>query len=360
MNDLAERVVAGDTRALARVCRLVDDAVGDYRSILGALFPHTGHAWTIGVTGAPGSGKSTLCDGLITTLRKSGRTVAVLAIDPSSPFSGGAILGDRIRMQRHHADSGVFIRSVATRGSLGGLSRSAGDLVRVLDAWGADVVLVETVGVGQDELEVTRTVDTTLVVMAPGMGDEVQAFKAGLLECADVFAVNKADREGADVTVRQLELTISIGLEVHHPAPTPALGHLGAASTGPGAERASAASAVESEPAWISPIVRTVAPRGEGIEELLTGLEAHRRWFQDTNAGRERRLDRLREAVRNELRNTLLDCATVEMAEALETAVQAISRRESDPYTATDRLVAAFRGRAATPTGSVPSRGGEP
>jgi LAO/AO transport system kinase len=349
MHPLAEKVIAGDPRALARVCRWVDDAVGDYRTILGELFPHTGRAWTVGVTGAPGAGKSTLCDQLIAALRQRGKTVAVLAIDPSSPFSGGAILGDRIRMQRHHADPGVFIRSVATRGSLGGLSRSAADLVRVLDAWGADVVLVETVGVGQDELEVTRTVDTTLVVMAPGMGDEVQAFKAGLLECADVFAVNKADRDGADVTVRQLELTISIGLEVHHPPPKAALGHLAATARSASPQSSSPAPEAEGHTAWISPIVRTVAPRGEGIEPLLEALEGHRRWFEGTAAGRERRLARLREAMRNELRNTLLDCASAEMAEALELAVQAVARREADPYTATDRLVAAFRGRAGAP-----------
>jgi LAO/AO transport system kinase len=172
--------------------------------------------------------------------------------------------------------------------------------------------------------------------------------------------VNKADREGADVTVRQLELTISIGLEVHHPAPRPALGHLGAASLAAGAERGAALAAEEDEPSWISPIVRTVAPRGEGTDELLAGLEGHRRWFQGTKAGRERRLARLREAVRNELRNTLLDCATAEMAQELEIAVQAISRREADPYTATDRLVAAFRGRPTAPIVAPPRPGGEP
>src|SRR5258707_5931956 len=213
MASLANDVIAGNVRAAARACRIVDDELPGAVPLLKELFSHTGRAWVIGVTGNPGSGKSTLVDGLIELFRARGSKVAVVAVDPTSPFSGGAILGDRIRMQRHAADPGVFIRSLATRGALGGLSRSARDIVRVLDAWGADVILVETVGVGQDELEVTRSAHTTLVVMAPGMGDDVQAIKAGILECADVFAVNKADREGADPTVRDLELMIALGAE---------------------------------------------------------------------------------------------------------------------------------------------------
>ncbi|HRI71999.1 MAG TPA: methylmalonyl Co-A mutase-associated GTPase MeaB, partial [Polyangium sp.] len=214
MHPLAEKVIARDLRATARACRLVDDRVGEYRQILVDLYPHTGRAWILGVTGNPGAGKSTLTDRLIAAFRARKERVAVVAIDPTSPFSGGAILGDRIRMQAHASDPEVFIRSVATRGALGGLSRSAMDIVRILDAWGADVVIVETVGVGQDELEITRSADTTLIVMAPGLGDDVQAIKAGLLECADAFAVNKADRDGADGTVRDLELMIALGGEV--------------------------------------------------------------------------------------------------------------------------------------------------
>jgi len=348
MHPLVERLTQGDVRALARVCRLVDDGIGDYRTILQELFAATGRAWTVGITGAPGAGKSTLVDQLLALLRRADRRVGVLAVDPSSPFSGGAILGDRIRMQRHYADPGVFIRSLATRGSLGGLSRSTADLVRVLDAWGADVVLVETVGVGQDELEVARTVDTTLVVMAPGMGDEVQAFKAGILECADVFAVNKADREGADAAARQIELMISLGQEVHHPAPAGAPGHLGAMALE--AQRNDSAAlpepqAAQADATWIPPIVRTVSTRGEGVAALLEALEAHRQWAQQTAPGRERRLGRLREALRNELRNSLLDCASEAMAADIEAAVQAVARRELDPYAATAQLVAAFRGR---------------
>src|SRR4051812_21420213 len=213
MSDLAARIVAGDVRAAARGMRNVDDRVTGYIDLLKEIFPHTGRAFVVGVTGNPGAGKSTLTDRLIERYRASGRKVGVICVDPSSPYSGGAILGDRIRMTRHATDAGVFIRSVATRGHLGGLSRSARDMVRVLDAYGSDVVIVETVGVGQDELEITRTAHSTLVVMAPGMGDEVQAIKAGILETADVFAVNKADRDGADSTMRDLELMIALGSE---------------------------------------------------------------------------------------------------------------------------------------------------
>src|SRR5579859_3852867 len=188
-----------------------DDQVPGAVEVMKRLYPHTGRAFVLGVTGNPGAGKSTVVDALIDHYRKLQKKVGVIAVDPTSPFSGGAILGDRIRMQRHATDPGVFIRSVATRGHLGGLSRSARDMIRVLDAYGSEVVLVETVGVGQDELEITRTAHTTLVVVAPGMGDEVQAIKAGIFECADVFAVNKADREGADSAVRDLELMIALG-----------------------------------------------------------------------------------------------------------------------------------------------------
>src|SRR5580693_6845332 len=191
--------------------RLIDDRAKGAVEILKDIFPHTGKAWVLGVTGNPGSGKSTLCDRLIEQMRQRNQRVGVIAVDPTSPYSGGAILGDRIRMGRHATDDGVFIRSVATRGHLGGLSRSARDMVRVLDAYGAQVILIETVGVGQDEIEITRTALSTLVVMAPGLGDDVQASKAGILETADVFAVNKADRDGADSTVRDLELMIALG-----------------------------------------------------------------------------------------------------------------------------------------------------
>src|SRR5690349_18874511 len=227
-DQLCARLLAGDVPAVARACRIVDERWPGHLELLQALYPHTARAWLVGVTGSPGVGKSTLVSRLIEHFRAKGQRVGVVAVDPTSPFSGGAILGDRIRMQQHFADPEVFIRSLATRGALGGLSRSAADVVRAADAWGAHVVLVETVGVGQDELEVTRTVDTTLVVMAPGMGDDVQAIKVGILECADVFAVNKSDREGADATVRDLELMIALGHASSSAPQKSARGHFGA------------------------------------------------------------------------------------------------------------------------------------
>lgn len=343
---LAERVIAGDVRALARVCRLVDDAVGEYLGILKQLFPHTGHAWTIGITGMPGAGKSTLTDKVIAAFRAQNKKVAVLAIDPTSPFTGGAILGDRIRMQRHHLDEQVFIRSLATRGALGGLSRSAADMIRVADAWKADVVLVETVGVGQDELEVTRTVDSTLVVTAPGMGDEVQALKSGILECADVFAVNKADRDGADIAVRDLELMVALGDAQHHQAAAPR-GHHGAHMAGPqgkcGAVAPARASVVEGP--WSPPIVKSIATKSAGIDELVTALQLHHQWLTTTEAGAARRLHRLTEAMRNQLRNTLIAHADEEMHDAIELAVANVAARSVDPYTAAEELVARFKAR---------------
>src|SRR5262245_35461812 len=206
-----------------------------------ALYPHTGDAWVIGVTGMPGAGKSTLTDQLVLRFRAAGARVGVVAVDPTSPFSGGAVLGDRIRMQRHFEDPDVFIRSVATRGALGGLSRSAGDIVRVLAAWGARAVLLETAGVGRDELDVTLVADTTVVVLSPGQGDDVQAIKAGILECADVFVVNKADRPGAEATVRDLENMLALGAI--------AQAALGSAGTTHATSRLSAASGV-TEGAW--------------------------------------------------------------------------------------------------------------
>jgi len=338
VHPLAEKVIARDMRGTARACRLVDDRIGDYVSVLKDLFPHTGRAWTIGVTGNPGAGKSTLTDRLIAIFRAQQKRVAVVAIDPTSPFSGGAILGDRIRMQAHFGDPDVFIRSLATRGALGGLSRSAADIIRILDAWGADVILVETVGVGQDELEITRTADTTLVVMAPGLGDDVQAIKAGLLECADVFAVNKADRDGADAAVRDLELMIALGGEVVR---------AGAHSRGHTAGTLDVQKQVvrHDTDKWIPPVARTVSTRNEGVAELVSKLEAHRTWLTTTEAGAARRFERLREAMRTQLREALIDAALGELGAALDEAAQAVAHRQDDPYTAAERLVAAFRGR---------------
>lgn len=315
---------------MARACRMVDDRLDGHTALLKDLYPHTGKAWIVGITGNPGAGKSTLTDRLIEHWRHEGKRVGVVAVDPTSPFSGGAILGDRIRMQRHFEDPEVFIRSLATRGALGGLSRSATDTVRVLDAWGADIVLVETVGVGQDELEITRTAHTTLVVMAPGLGDSVQAIKAGIMECADVFAVNKADREGADATVRDLELMIALGQGLGT-AP-PVMGHM-ATSLGPKAS---------DNQTWTPPIVRCVSTQNQGIDQLAAKLSEHRQWLQSTPGGALKTEQRVRDQMYTELREALVDAALRTITN-LDEMVRLVERRELDPYSACEKAVDEFR-----------------
>lgn len=340
--ELAEKVTAGEVRSVARVLRMVDDRVPGYADVLKELFPSTGRAFVVGVTGNPGAGKSTLTDRLIQALRAEGKTVGVIAVDPTSPYTGGAILGDRIRMGRHATDDGVFIRSVATRGHLGGLSRSARDMVRVLDASGRDVVIVETVGVGQDELEITRTAHSTVVVMAPGLGDEIQAIKAGILETADVFCVNKADRDGADATVRDLELMIALGTETMVAAGK-ARGHVvhGEAAGLGGAPRGAAG-------AWTPPIHKCVATRNEGVADVVASLERHRAWVSSTPEGQARRHARLADELREALREALIEAASLALADEIERAVSRVEAREIDPYTATETLVSAFAGRGVT------------
>jgi LAO/AO transport system kinase len=336
-------VLARQPRAIARAMRAIDDRVPGWLELAKGLWPHTGKAHVLGVTGNPGAGKSTLVDRLIEAYRGKGERVGVVAVDPTSPYTGGAILGDRIRMGRHTMDEGVFIRSLATRGHMGGLSRSARDVARVLDAAGYGTVLIETVGVGQDELEVTRTAHSTLVVMAPGMGDEVQAVKAGILECADVFAVNKADREGADGTVRDLELMVALGNESiralsksrGHATHSAADGHVGAGGAG----------GSELDGRWTPPILKCVATRGEGIAELALALERHAAWASGTEAGRARRKERLAEEMRETLREALIDAAVYDLGPALDAAVREVETRGTDPYTATENLVTAFRAR---------------
>jgi LAO/AO transport system kinase len=333
--DLFAGVLAREPRWVARAIRMVDDRLPGSTDLLKALWPHTGKAWILGVTGNPGAGKSTLCDRLIEAYRSRGKSVGVVAVDPSSPYSGGAILGDRIRMSRHATDEGVFIRSLATRGHLGGLSHSARDVVRVLDASGHDVVLVETVGVGQDELEVVRTAHSTVVVVTPGMGDGVQASKAGILECADVFAVNKADSDGVDSAVRDLELMIALGRESSRAQPR---GHGAHAATGPAPDRGRGAN-----DSWAPPIVKCVAIRGEGTSALMAALDAHRAWVEGTQAGRDRTQIRLAEEVRETLREALIDEAVADLGPTIDAAVREVAARITDPYTATERLVEAFR-----------------
>jgi len=331
---LVERVAAGDVRAAARLMRDLEDGVPAARETLRTLFPRTGRAYVVGLTGAPGAGKSSLTDRLIGHHRAAGRTVGVVAVDPTSPFSGGAILGDRIRMQDHALDPGVFIRSLATRGHLGGLSRATAEVVQVLDAMGKDVVLVETVGVGQDEIEVAELAHTVVVVAVPGMGDDVQAIKAGVLEIADVFAVNKADREGADRAVRDLQSMLELRRST---ATRPGLEH---------DERHQLRQVGAWDPHdpgfWEPPIVKTVATRGEGIGELAAAVESHRRHLESTGQRAARELARARAAFVSMLRDRLLEGALERLAAEqghLDEIAARIASRSADPYALADELV---------------------
>ncbi len=328
---LLQKVLEGDVRGTARFCRYVDERVEGYRDLLKQVFKHTKGAWVIGVTGSPGVGKSSITNGLIANFRKQGKRVAVIAVDPSSPFSGGAILGDRIRMQHHFEDREVFIRSVATRGALGGLSRSVFDLLFVLDAWGAEVILVETVGVGQDEIEITQTAHSTLVVMAPGLGDDVQAIKAGIMECADVFAVNKADRDGADSVVRDIELMIALGGEVKH-----AGGH--SKGHAPGLLDLHD-QVIEHNQHWLPTISRTVATKQQGLEELVHHLEKHHRWIQETSEGQLRKKQRLEASLRLRLRDYITDQMSEKMKPILDQWFEQVVRKEKDPYSLMEEVV---------------------
>jgi GTPase len=334
--DLAQRVIANEPRAVARALRLVDDRMPGTRELLRALWPHTGRATVIGVTGNPGAGKSTLCDRMIGLYRARGDRVGVIAVDPSSPLSGGAILGDRLRMSSHALDEGVFIRSLATRGELGGLSRTSRDAIRVLDASGHAVVIVETVGVGQDEIEIASTAHSTLVVTTPGLGDEVQALKAGLLECADVFAVNKADREGADAAIRDLELMISLG-----DASVLALSRQNGHVTH-GKDEGFVRERGQKVSGWSIPIIRCVATRTEGVAEVVAALDRHRQWLETHPAGLARRRKRLEQEVRSSLRDELVDTAMRDLGPHLNAAVDDIEARRVDPYEATSNLIMRF------------------
>jgi LAO/AO transport system kinase len=328
-DDLAGRVLSGEIRAIARLMRNIDDRVPGHREDLRRLFPATGKAHIIGITGNPGVGKSTLVDRLVESLRAAGKRVGVVAVDPSSPLSGGAILGDRIRMQRHTLDEGVFIRSLATRGNLGGLSRSTSDVVRVLDAAGYDVVVLETVGVGQDEVEVTRVAHTTVVVVAPGLGDEIQAIKAGVLEIADVFVVNKADRDGALSTVRDLEgmilmrgETLSGGSHGHGHAPgqldEEARIRLGG---------------------WIPPVLQTVAAKNQGLAEVEGATARHLAFLTTTEDGAKRLLQRAEQELFSALRERVRERAASLLEGRQADLTARIVARELDPYDAADELL---------------------
>ncbi len=306
VREVVEGVLAGERRAVARAISMVEDGSEDLPGLIAGLYPKTGRVYTVGLTGSPGVGKSSLAAELVKAARAHDRTVSVLAIDPTSPFTGGALLGDRLRMQSSATDPGVFIRSMATRGHLGGLALAAPEAVRVLDAAGADLVLVETVGVGQAEVEVATAADTTLVVVAPGWGDAVQASKAGILEIADVFVVNKADRDGAAETVRDLEAML----------------HLGPAMD------------------WTPPVVRTSAQEGEGIEDLWEAIEGHRKHLEATGELDRRRRARILREVEEMASVRLRDRVAARLEEGdLQALADDLVARNMDPYQAADMLV---------------------
>ncbi|AGJ57335.1 methylmalonyl Co-A mutase-associated GTPase MeaB [Streptomyces sp. NPDC053741] len=311
---LVEQAREGRPRAVARLISLVEGASPQLREVMAALAPLAGHAYVVGLTGSPGVGKSTSTSALVSAYRKAGKRVAVLAVDPSSPFSGGALLGDRVRMSEHASDPGVYIRSMATRGHLGGLAWSAPQAIRVLDAAGCDVILVETVGVGQSEVEIASQADTSVVLLAPGMGDGIQAAKAGILEIGDVYVVNKADRDGADATARELNHMLGLG-----------------ESRGPGD--------------WRPPIVKTVAARGEGLDEVVEALEKHRAWMEERGVLAERRTARAAREVETIAVTALRErIADLHGDRRLDALAERIVAGGLDPYAAADELVAGLTG----------------
>jgi len=308
MHDLSKRLINGDIRSLARALSLVEDRRQDYTEVLKDCYRLAGKSRIIGVTGPPGAGKSTLVDKLIGSYRAQGLRVAVVAVDPSSAFSGGAILGDRIRMQDRATDPGVYIRSMATRGHMGGLAVASGDALTVLDAAGFDVILLETVGVGQDEVDVVREADTVLVVLVPGMGDDIQAIKAGIMEIADVFVINKADREGVDRVERELHSLLTL----------------------PGAPQG-----------WTPPVVKTVASRNQGMEDLLAAVDRHREHLASDGGSQ----GRLRMKFSQKFRDILSERFLMEISahhltpEREEALLGRFLRREEDPYTAAQEIL---------------------
>jgi GTPase len=318
--EIAGRVLCGDAAAVARAISLLEDGAPGARSLLKAIHPHAGRALVVGVTGAPGAGKSTLVDALAFAYRAQGRRVGVIAVDPTSAFSGGAVLGDRIRMQRHSADPGVFIRSMATRGHFGGLSRATSDAADVLDAAGYEIILVETVGVGQDEVEIVRAADCVLVVLVPGLGDDVQAIKAGLLEIADVYVLNKADRDGIDRLESEIRTMLSFA----------------GGGDGPGGQDRPR---VE--------VLRTVATDGMGIDALLEAVAAHRAASEASGAALTRRRERSRFRLVDLVRERILAWAQGDAQGngALERSAERVFLREIDPYEAADAILGAFAAR---------------
>ena len=333
--NVIDALLAGDRRALARTISQVEDGGPLAYSMLAALYPHTGRAQVIGITGAPGTGKSTLVNALAKTYRGKRRTVGIIAVDPTSPFSGGALLGDRVRMRDLAGDSGIFIRSMATRGSLGGLGRATADVISVLDAAGFDRILVETVGVGQAEVDIAGAAHTTVVVEAPGLGDEVQAIKAGVLEIADLFAVNKADREGADHTVMALQMMQGL-------APTRAGHHAAERSAAHHAE-----AGAQADGSWLPPITKTVAVRCEGVTALCDWIERHAVYLAETGQRERRDISHAMNMLSHILSDELMAALLARLpAGHLSEVAAAVARRAVDPYSAAQQILAAFLDRS--------------
>ncbi len=309
-----DKILHGNIRATARLIRDVEDGIVSSRQFLKALYPHTGTAYVIGISGFPGVGKSTLVDQMIEAYRAEGKSLGVLAVDPTSPFSGGAILGDRVRMQRHGTDPGVFIRSLATRGHFGGLTRSTQGVIDIMDAMGKDIILVETVGVGQDEVDIVTTAHTTIIVLIPGMGDDIQAIKAGILEVADIFVINKADREGVKKTINDLQAMLDMNTQR------------------------------KSEGGWRPPIVATEAIRNRGVPELLSQIEAHKAFlFSRTKTQLNKRLrKRVLQELTDNIKETVMTkiMAELEGSDEFEQMIDDLVKRRTDPFTLCDRIVA--------------------
>ena len=319
-HQVVEQILRGEVRAAARLMRELDDGVPAARETLKHLYRHSGRAHIIGLTGSPGAGKSTLTDRLIQYLRQAGKTVGVVAVDPTSPFSGGAILGDRIRMQRHATDDGVFIRSLATRGHFGGLTASARAVITVLDAMGKDYILVETVGVGQDEVEIAATAYTTIVVTVPGMGDDIQAIKAGILEVADILVVNKADREGASRTYQELLQMLELR-------------------------------SLPRETAWRPPVLLAQAKDNQGIDELMAAVRQHEEFLQgDEQAFKEARSARVRQEFLELLKEGVFRHLVRQLKQngRLDRIMQDILARQDDPYSASEALILEILGPAGS------------
>jgi LAO/AO transport system kinase len=341
--DLVSQLLAGNRRALARAISRVEDGGTEARGLLAALYPHTGLSHVVGVTGAPGTGKSTLVNALAKAYREQGCTVGIIAVDPTSPFSGGALLGDRVRMRDLAGDPGIFIRSMATRGSLGGLARATADVIALLDAAGFDRILVETVGVGQAEVDIAGAAHTTIVVEAPGLGDEVQAIKAGVLEIADLFAVNKADREGADHTVMALQMMqgLAPAPSGHHPTDPPGRGDHGVVRSVQHAE-----AGAQPNGAWLPPIVKTVAVRGDGVALLRDWIEAHAAYLGATGQRERRDLARAGNMLNQILREELMAALLARMpSERFAEVVTAVARRTVDPYNAAAQILGTYPDR---------------